>query len=96
MELKNRAKPINFLFIIYFIFCSCNEEVKKQTVVEKVITPYSGDLPLGNLNLPDGFKIDVFAEGIDGARSMAMGDDGTLFVGTRNERSEERRVGKEC
>lgn len=41
------------------------------------------NLPLDRLNLPDGFSIDTFAEGIDEARSMAMGDEGTLFVGTR-------------
>ena len=40
-------------------------------------------LPLERLNLPEGFKIELFAEGVDNARSMAMGDDGTLFVGTR-------------
>ena len=40
-------------------------------------------LPLDRLNLPEGFKISVFAEGVDEARSMAMGDDGTIFVGTR-------------
>lgn len=87
MKLKKCIKPISFLFVICFILCSCKEEAKKQIVVEKVITAYAGDLPLGNLNLPEGFKIDVYAEGIDGARSMAMGDEGTLFVGTRNEKT---------
>lgn len=40
-------------------------------------------LPLERLNLPEGFEIELFATGVDNARSMAMGDDGTLFVGTR-------------
>jgi glucose/arabinose dehydrogenase len=35
------------------------------------------------LKLPPGFHIDVFASGLDGARSMALGTKGTLFVGTR-------------
>ncbi len=40
-------------------------------------------LPLQRLNLPEGFQIDLFADGIEDARSMAMGDNGTLFVGNR-------------
>jgi glucose/arabinose dehydrogenase len=33
--------------------------------------------------VPAGFKIEVWADGLDGARSMALGDKGTVFVGTR-------------
>lgn len=40
-------------------------------------------LPVDRLNLPDGFVIETFAEGVEDARSMAIGDKGTLFVGTR-------------
>ncbi len=40
-------------------------------------------LPLERLNLPEGFNIELFAEGVENARSMALGEDGTLFVGTR-------------
>ena len=36
------------------------------------------------ITLPAGFHIDVFADNIDGARSMALSPDGTLFVGTMN------------
>jgi len=35
------------------------------------------------LRLPPGFVIEVFADGIPGARSLALGEHGTLFVGTR-------------
>lgn len=45
------------------------------------------ELPLERLHLPDGFKIEVYADKIDGARSMAMGTNGTLFVGTRNDKT---------
>jgi len=41
------------------------------------------DLPLNTLKLPPGFKVEVWAEGIPEARSMAMGDKGTLFVSNR-------------
>ncbi len=38
--------------------------------------------PLELIELPDRFTIDVFADGVTNARSMALGDD-YLFVGTR-------------
>jgi glucose/arabinose dehydrogenase len=37
------------------------------------------------LTLPTGFKAEVFVEDIPGARSMVMGDRGTLFVSTMEE-----------
>jgi glucose/arabinose dehydrogenase len=37
---------------------------------------------LGEIALPPGFRIAVYAE-VPGARSMALGEKGTLFVGTR-------------
>lgn len=40
-------------------------------------------LPLEQLSLPDGFEIEVYVSDIKGARSMARGDDGTIYVGTR-------------
>lgn len=40
-------------------------------------------LPLAKLKVPDGFKVEVFASGMANARSMRLGDKGTLFVGTR-------------
>jgi glucose/arabinose dehydrogenase len=40
-------------------------------------------LPLNQISLPDGFTIAEFATGIEDARSLAMGPNGTLIVGTR-------------
>ena len=42
------------------------------------------DRVLQNVRLPTGFKIEVYADNVPGARSLAMGSRGTLFVGTRN------------
>ncbi|MCB0344441.1 MAG: sorbosone dehydrogenase family protein [Bdellovibrionales bacterium] len=36
------------------------------------------------IKLPPGFKIEYFARSLPGARSMARGDQGTVFVGTRS------------
>ncbi|HSE43621.1 MAG TPA: sorbosone dehydrogenase family protein [Acidobacteriota bacterium] len=35
------------------------------------------------IQLPPGFRIDLFAENVKSARSMALGQNGTVFVGTR-------------
>ena len=41
------------------------------------------DIPVNKLQVPPGFKVDVWAHGIPGSRMMARGDKGTVFVGTR-------------
>ncbi|HKA44608.1 MAG TPA: PQQ-dependent sugar dehydrogenase [Burkholderiales bacterium] len=41
------------------------------------------ELPVNQLKVPPGFKVEVWAEDLPGARSMAQGDKGTVFVGTR-------------
>lgn len=45
----------------------------------------SRQLPLDTIKLPSGFSIEVAVADIPNARSMTLGDDGTLFVGTRGE-----------
>ena len=49
--------------------------------------PTSGnqELRLDLLELPPGFQINVYARGVSGARSMTLGSEGTLFVGSRGE-----------
>lgn len=42
------------------------------------------DIQLDKIKLPPDFTIEVFASDIEGARSMAWGNEGTLFVGTRD------------
>ena len=36
-----------------------------------------------DFRLPDGFSVEVLVDGVANARSLALGDEGTLFVGTR-------------
>jgi len=43
----------------------------------------SKDLPLDKLKVPAGFKVEVWADGIPEARSLALGDKGTVFVSNR-------------
>ena len=40
-------------------------------------------LPLAKLKVPAGFNIEVYAAGMANARSLALGDKGTVFVGSR-------------
>ncbi len=40
-------------------------------------------LPVPQLKLPKGFKLDVYASGIANARSLRVGDKGTVFVSNR-------------
>lgn len=47
------------------------------------VTNAQSALPLNQITLPAGFKIEVYASGIPDARSMTFGDQGTLFVGSR-------------
>lgn len=41
----------------------------------------AADLPLGKIRLPAGFSIEIYAQA-PGARSLALGSNGTVFVGT--------------
>src|SRR5260370_25668597 len=40
-------------------------------------------LPTAKLKVPPGFNIEVYAAGMANARSLAEGDKGTVFVGSR-------------
>jgi glucose/arabinose dehydrogenase len=46
------------------------------------VTP-AGEIPIDKLKLPPGFKIEVWATGMPGARAMARGDNGKIYIGTR-------------
>jgi glucose/arabinose dehydrogenase len=41
------------------------------------------EIPVGDLRLPPGFKVEVWATGMPGARAMARGDNGKIYIGTR-------------
>ena len=45
----------------------------------------STQLYVEELIVPDGFKIELFASNVINARQLALGDEGTLFVGTHKE-----------
>lgn len=40
---------------------------------------------LSQIGLPEGFSIEIWADDVPNARSLAIGDQGTVFVGTRSD-----------
>jgi len=61
-----------------------NEAAAKLAPVAAPPIPAPADkLPVVKLKLPPGFHIEVYASGIANARSLRVGDKGTVFVGTR-------------
>src|SRR3954462_12719450 len=67
------------------------QQGKPSSMQESTLHPFaphmtgrSGkELPLNTLKVPAGFKVEVWAEGIPEARSLALGDNGTVFVSNR-------------
>ena len=61
-----------------------NEAAAKLRPVAPPPLPAAPDkLPTAKLKVPPGFNIEVYAAGIANARSLAAGDKGTVFVGSR-------------
>jgi len=44
----------------------------------------ASELPIDKLKVPPGFKVEVWTDGVPEARSLALGDKGTVFVSNRN------------
>jgi glucose/arabinose dehydrogenase len=43
------------------------------------------DVQLDKIELPPGFKIEIYAQGVDNARQMVHADGGTIFAGSRRD-----------
>lgn len=50
-----------------------------NTALEEVEDPR-----LSTIKVPEGFKVSIFADNVENARSMTRGANGTIFVGTRD------------
>lgn len=71
-------KLINIIpvLFVFFLALACNSADKK----EQSLPDYE---KVPDIVLPAGFEIHVYADNVDNARSMVLGDKGTLFVGSR-------------
>ena len=70
-------KNIFFIAIAATLFFNYSREPKNKALEEK------DDPQLSKLKAPEGFTISFFAKDVDNARSLALGDNGTVFVGNR-------------
>ncbi|MBI1767543.1 MAG: sorbosone dehydrogenase family protein [Bacteroidetes bacterium] len=81
-------KRLPRLLAIVLLASVCTQSVKKTFEPidnsSPAIAGASASLPLDKIKLPKGFSISIFAE-VDNARSLAIGTNGTIFVGNRNE-----------
>ncbi len=68
---KQVANVIFFIGLFFISLISCNSQTNAP----------SNEL---GISLPPGFKIDVYANNVEGARSMELSPSGILFVGTRD------------
>ena len=59
------------------------DAAKLAPVTSPPLATAAAKLPLDKLHVPAGFKVEVFASGLANARSMALGTNGTVFVGSR-------------
>jgi glucose/arabinose dehydrogenase len=57
------------------------QKLRPQVAPPLAVAP--DKLPTAKLKVPQGFNIEVYAAGMTNAREMALGDKGTVFVGSR-------------
>ena len=80
----------NFLFLLmtlsFLISCNSNtstEDNNPNAYASAKDLKEESTLPIDKIKLPEGFKIEVYADSILNARSIALSSEGTLYVGTR-------------
>lgn len=83
-SLEKRYFPVLFLALVLLACNSVNPPTKKALKAS-----VDGEDPyheiLDRIQLPDGFKIEIYADDVVNARSMSLSPNGTLFVGTRGD-----------
>ncbi len=70
MRQTNRIVFLSFLFFLLFV---------------PMIPTAKAEIRLHTIKLPQGFSIEVYAQKIEGARSLALGPKGVVFVGSRSQ-----------
>jgi glucose/arabinose dehydrogenase len=72
------------LFCCTYLSLGCTSQANDAKVDFAIPTTVDSDPQLQKIILPEGFRIDYYAENVDNARSMCLSPSGTLFVGTRS------------
>ena len=90
--MKNSKNLVFGLFIgLVSIQASCQGKNPKSQIIDgnnkQAINNAKADVQLDRIKLPQGFKIEVWAADVPNARSMAISDNGIVFVGNRQEKN---------
>lgn len=83
MRSSFKCKYAGIIFII--LFCTALATAQTQQRPVRASNPMLDVKPqeyLDKIKLPDGFQIELFAENVEGARSMSISPSGVLYVGT--------------
>jgi glucose/arabinose dehydrogenase len=89
----NYLKPLIFSFSIglFSLHASCQGKLTpvqtSNSSNKRDIRTAKADVKLDQIKLQPGFKIEVWAADIPNARSMAISDNGIVFVGNRQEKN---------
>lgn len=78
-------KLLTLLALIFFLSCSsstADSANAEEEIPDEIGLNSLEGLSLGDIKLPDGFEIDVYAR-VNNARSLALSPNGTLFVSNR-------------
>jgi glucose/arabinose dehydrogenase len=67
------------------------QQGRPDTMMNSPLSPHAqppapkpaAEIPVGKIKVPPGFKVELWASGINNARAMTWGDRGTLFVSSR-------------
>ena len=78
MKFLKIAVPI--LIILFVAGCFLMKKFKVNPPINLIGKSYEGELPLDKIKLPDGFRIDVYAENVENARSICLSPSGILYV----------------
>ena len=78
-------KKLLSVILVLLLFFSCDSKEKEDSKETNNSTVEDVQKLLDNIQLPDGFSIDIYADNITNARSMAISPSGTIFVGNRRD-----------
>lgn len=93
--MKTSALLSNLLvFLLIISHASCQQKTGNQSSFstpnssnKRSIKDAQADVKLDRIKLPEGFQIEVWAADIPNARSLAMSENGVVFVGNRQEKN---------
>ncbi|HEY0895022.1 MAG TPA: PQQ-dependent sugar dehydrogenase [Sphingobacteriaceae bacterium] len=70
------------MFSVSLASWQCTGPAQKDAQTDTKATEKASDPRLNDIRLPEGFSIGIFAE-VENARSLALGEKGTVFVGNK-------------